>query len=116
MNEFDPNVLLAVVVGMLVRFGIPILVTVLAAMFLRRLDRRWQAQAEHIRSAPLGLGAAPAEVRCWEQSDCPPEKRDACPAYLRPSVPCWQVFRAKSGELAVDCLRCGVFVNAPARS
>jgi hypothetical protein len=116
MNALDPNVLLTVVVGLLLRFGIPIVLTVLAAWGLRRLDQRWQAQAEHARPAPLGLGAAPAEVRCWEQTDCPPEKHEGCPAFLRPSVPCWQVFREKSGELPTDCLRCGVFLHAPARS
>jgi hypothetical protein len=116
MSDLDLNALLAIVLGLLIRFGIPILLTVLAAWGLRRLDRRWQLQSEHLRPAPLGLGAAPAEVRCWEQSDCPQAKREACPAYSRPSVPCWQVFREKTGTLSAGCLSCDVFLNAPARS
>jgi hypothetical protein len=116
MNDLDLSALLAIGLGLLIRFGIPILLTGLAAWGLRRLDQRWQRQSEHIRPAPLGVGAAPAEVRCWEQADCPEAKREACPAYARPSVPCWQVFREQTGTLSTGCLVCGVFLNAPARS
>jgi hypothetical protein len=116
MDALDLSALFAVVFGLLLRFGIPILLTGLAAWGLRRLDQRWQMQSEHVRRAPLALGAAPAEVRCWEQTACPEAKRDACPAYARPSIPCWQVFRAASGDLSTGCLGCEVFVNAPARS
>ncbi|HMK09844.1 MAG TPA: hypothetical protein VK449_12515 [Anaerolineales bacterium] len=116
MNTFDWNVLLTVALGLTLRFGIPLLLTVLAAWGLRRLDQRWQRQSEHLRPSPLAMGAAPAEVRCWEQTDCPPEKRDNCPAYARPSVACWQVFREATGYLSTSCLSCEVFLNAPARS
>jgi hypothetical protein len=116
MNGLDLNAFLAVLLGLLLRFGVPLLLTGLAAWGLRRLDQHWKMQAEHIRPAPLGLGAAPAEVRCWEQTDCPSEKREACPAYNQPSVPCWQVFRESGGELSAGCLRCDVFRHAPARS
>lgn len=114
MNDF--NALLAVVLGLLIRFGVPLLLTVLAAWGLRRLDQHWQHESEHVRRAPLALGAAPVEVRCWEQTSCPEAKRDACPAYAQPSVPCWQLFRASNGDLSSGCLGCDVFVNAPARS
>jgi hypothetical protein len=116
MSEMDLNTLLAVTAGLLLRLGIPILLTVLAAWGLHRLDQHWKRQAEHTRPSPIGLGAAPAEVRCWEQADCPPEKREACPAYAQPSTPCWQLFRTTDGELAVGCLRCDVFRHAPARA
>lgn len=115
MGGFDWNAVLAVVMGLTLRFGIPLLLTALAAWGLRRLDQHWQLQAEHNRPAPLGLGAAVAEVRCWETSVCPPEKRDGCPAYSRPETPCWQVLRELNGFLPKDCLRCEVFLNAPAR-
>jgi hypothetical protein len=115
MNGIDLQAVYVMVVGLLIRFGIPILLTGLAAWGLRRLDRRWQQQSEHIRPAPLGLGAAPAEVRCWEQTDCPADKREGCPAYARPTTPCWQVFREATGYLPTSCLGCDVFLNAPAR-
>jgi len=115
MNEFDPNVLLAIVLGLGIRFGVPLLLTGLAAFGLRRLDRAWQMQAEHSRPAPLGLGAAAAEVRCWEETDCPPARRQSCPAFAQPDVPCWQVFRAQTGMLMKACLSCEVFLHAPVR-
>lgn len=116
MNDLDLSALLAIGLGLLIRFGIPILLTGLAAWGLRRLDQRWQVQSEHLRPAPLGVGAAAAEVRCWEQADCPEAERQVCPAYSRPSVPCWQVFREQTGTLSTGCLGCEVFLNAPARS
>src|SRR3972149_9919839 len=100
MNDLDLSALLAIGLGLLIRFGITILLTGLAAWSLRRLDQRWQRQAEHIRHAPLGVGAAPAEVRCWEQADCPEAKREACPAYARPSVPGSRAVRGRTGTLA----------------
>ena len=115
MNDLDLNVLLAILLGLLIRFGVPLLLTGLAALALRRLDHHWQQQAEHRRPVPLGLGAAPAEVRCWETADCPPEKRQACPAFAQPAVPCWQVFRQQTGLLMKSCLSCEVFLHAPAR-
>jgi hypothetical protein len=115
MSDLDWNALLAVVMGLTLRFGIPLLLTAAAAWGLRTLDRRWQLQAEHRRPSPLGLGAAASEVRCWETSDCPAEKREGCPAYARPETPCWQVFRELNGFLPKDCLGCDVFLNAPAR-
>jgi hypothetical protein len=116
MNDLDLTELFAVVLGLLIRFGIPLLLTGLAAWGLRRLDQHWQHESEHVRRAPLALGAASAEVRCWEQTTCPEAKRGACPAYAQPSVPCWQLFRASTGDLSTGCLSCEVFVNAPARS
>ena len=115
MNEFDLNALFAILFGLLLRFGVPLLLTGLAAWGLRRLDHHWQLQAEHSQPAPLGLGAAAAEVRCWETTDCPPEKRQACPAYAQPAVPCWQVFRQQTGQLAKACFGCEVFLHAPVR-
>jgi hypothetical protein len=115
MNDLDLNALLAVLLGLMIRFGVPLFLTGLAAWGLRRLDHHWQLQAEHTRPAPLGLGAAPAEVRCWETTDCPPEKRQACAAFAQPDVPCWQVFRQQTGMLMKSCLSCEVFVHAPVR-
>ena len=51
MNEFDMNALFAVLLGFLLRFGVPLLLTGLAAWGLRRLDHQWQMQAEHSQPA-----------------------------------------------------------------
>ena len=103
----------AVVAGFLIRFGVPIGLTALVAMLLRMLDNRWQAEAELVRVSGNSLGADWNEVRCWEISDCQPEARDKCPAYLQQEEPCWQVFRGEDQRLKEECLTCEVFVGAP---
>jgi hypothetical protein len=106
------NSLGAVVLGLLVRFGIPIGATALIAWLLRVLDLRWQREAEARRSVPA-VGAAARSVRCWEELGCPEERRQGCPAFARPDVPCWQAFRDAQGSLRPACLECVVFREAP---
>jgi len=98
-------------IGLVVRFGIPIVLTILIVMWLRRLDARWQLEAN--RTRPRAAVAAMPQVRCWEQRGCPPERRASCPAYARPDVACWQVFRGADGRLHEACLNCDVFRKAP---
>lgn len=95
------------------RFGIPIVLTILMVWAFRRLDARWQEQAETTRKLAAEKGLVPI-VRCWLLNDCPDEKREKCPAYLEQHTPCWQHFRMKNGELKQACLGCGVFRGAPA--
>ena len=95
----------AILVGLIVRLGIPILVTALVVLALRRLDARWQAESNSI---PLKV----EKPRCWQTQGCTPSKRKACAGYKSP-LPCWQVFRLSSGYLNERCLGCKVFVEAP---
>jgi hypothetical protein len=106
------EILGAFLAGLLLRFGIPLAVTVLLAWGLRRMDSRWREEAR-LRQAGA-VGAALRQVRCWEDKACPPERRESCPAYPQPETPCWQVFRAQDGRLREACLSCEVFLEAPA--
>ena len=101
--------LVAVLTGIALRLGLPIGVTALAAWVLRRLDRRWQREAEGSSSAPASV----MEVRCWEIRGCSESERADCPAHARPETPCWQVFREIKGRLPERCLDCEVFRQAP---
>jgi hypothetical protein len=103
----------AILYGIVLRFVIPIGITVLLALFLRRLDARWMKEAEERRLRAHSLGADVRQVRCWEGRDCPPEERDQCPAYIQPRIPCWQLFRDHRGSLKETCLSCEVFLEAP---
>jgi hypothetical protein len=104
MNEFY-----ALLTGLLLRFGIPILFTGGLVYLLARLDARWQQEAvQQKEPAPLT-----DQKPCWEQKDCPPGQVQACPA-ASSSEPCWQVFRQNNGYLAQKCLDCQVFSSAPA--
>lgn len=95
------------ILGLLFRLGIPIGLTTLAIWFLRRLDTRWQAEAEQ----PIPV--APQGIPCWQRKNCSKEKRANCPACQQSNIPCWQLFRSKDGLLREDCINCDVFREAP---
>jgi hypothetical protein len=101
----DATVAFAILVGLIVRLGVPVLVTVLAVVALRQLDARWQAEA---KSMPLKV----EKPRCWQAQGCAPSDRKACAGFKSP-LPCWQVFRLPSGYLNEKCLGCKVFAEAP---
>jgi hypothetical protein len=97
---------LTIILGVLLRIGIPVAVTALLFFFLRRLDKRWQEEAEAI---PVISSQQP----CWEIKNCSEEKRLNCPAFSKTGTPCWQVSRTKNGLMQADCLGCEVFRQAP---
>ncbi len=96
----------ALILGLLLRIGIPLVISGVLFFFLKRLDERWQKQA---RILPL----VPAGKRCWEINGCAPSKKKQCPAFAQPNLPCWQVFRGKDGTLKETCLGCAVFRQSP---
>jgi hypothetical protein len=103
----------ALLLGLLLRYGVPIGITALLAWLLMKLDARWQEQADRLRVPLSSLGAEVRQVRCWETTECSREKRENCPACAEPSVPCWQVFRKEEGRMREACFTCQVFVGAP---
>lgn len=98
--------LLALLTGLFVRLAIPILVTALIIVLLRRLDARWQKEAH------LPVLAVP-KPECWKEKGCPPDQRASCPGAKSP-LPCWQAFRSPNGYLREECLTCKIFTEAPA--
>ena len=100
------DVVLTFLLGLLLRLGIPILVTAGLLVLLHRLDRRWQKEA-------LTLPVVPAGRPCWEIKGCSDEEKKDCPAVAQPKTPCWQVFRSKDGVMKEACLGCDVFRRAP---
>ena len=106
MNILVPFFYLAI--GLLLRLAIPIAATLLVIFILRKLDKRWQAEAK----------LAPAKVEkaeCWKVKGCPPEQAKDCIA-AKSQLPCWQVKRLPNGYLNEDCLSCPVFIEAPVPS
>ena len=100
--------MVAILVGITARLAIPILVTILAVYFLRRLDAHWQAEGQML----------PAKVKkpaCWEVMGCSPVQRKTCPGFAS-ALPCWQARRTTSGYLREECLICKVFLKAPVPS
>lgn len=103
---------LPLLLGTLLRIGVPVALTVAAAWALRKLDLSWQREAEDYR-ARAGIGRATFElIQCWVLNDCPSEQRERCPAYRERQGPCWQHFRDERGRLTERCLGCQVFKRA----
>jgi hypothetical protein len=92
--------------GILLRIGLPVSVTALVFLLLRRLDDRWQKEA-------LAIPVISSQRPCWETRGCSEEKRKDCPAFAHSKNPCWQVFRTPNGLLKEECLGCDVFRLAP---
>jgi len=101
--------LLTILIGLAVRLALPIVVTMIAVYFLRKLDAHWQKQAEYELAHPV------EETETWDLKNCPIEKRSTQPAATS-SVPCWQTHRLPNGYLNDECLSCEVFHDAPART
>ena len=100
------NTILTIILGLLLRIGIPLAVTAGVIYLLHRLDQRWQKEALSVPVVTL------TGKPCWEVKECPDTIHKACSAAAQPRVPCWQVFRSKSGVLREDCLSCEVFRQA----
>lgn len=94
------------------RFGVPILMTVVLVWVFSKLDARWQKQAEEVRAQAVADGVVPV-VKCWLFNDCPEEAKVNCVAYQNQGKPCWQHFRTKNGCLKDGCVDCKVFRGAP---
>jgi hypothetical protein len=101
---------LATVGGLILRIGIPVMITVLVIHFLRQLDENWKHQTETKKAE--ALQTKPKNVGCWELNGCSAEKKSICPAYAQPEKPCWQVFRSTNGQLREGCIGCQVFKQA----
>ncbi|NIM92725.1 MAG: hypothetical protein GTO18_03285 [Anaerolineales bacterium] len=108
----DPVIVGAFLLAVLLRIGLPILITALIVWGLRKLDAHWQSESEE-QELDIREIVAVQRTPCWEFHGCPEYKRQDCPAYLNPTIPCWQHFRNGRGELRVTCLDCQVFREAP---
>ncbi|MEA1977459.1 MAG: hypothetical protein U9N80_06125 [Chloroflexota bacterium] len=111
MNEF--SMILTLIAGLLLRFGIPIVITALLVYALRRLDQKWQREVEMPAQADPVRVSLFDKIRCWATNECSQEIRDTCPAFIESGRPCWQVHRDVSGEMQPKCLECPVFQAAP---
>ena len=99
------------VLGLLIRFGLPILMTALVIVGLRRLDEIWQSSASEPSLAIARINVE--NSGCWINKNCSEEQRKRCPAYQQQGMPCWQVMRDDHGQMKAACLGCEVFKSAP---
>ena len=102
----DTNTIFALIFGLVVRLGLPLLVTVLIVIGLRRLDIRWQKEAELERNLLIR-----DEEPCWKEQGISMD--DIKARVAESGKPCWQIHRLSNGYLREACLDCDVFINAP---
>jgi hypothetical protein len=100
-------------IGLLIRIGIPLLLTAFIVWTLRRLDARWQSEVNRTTEIKAKRQVQIRPLHCWEIQHCAPSLRESCRAYKNSTVPCWQQFRNGNGELREMCLECEIFRNAP---
>lgn len=82
----------AAVAGMFIlRLGVPLAITFGVAYLLRRLDKKWEAEARQQAS-----GAQEAIAANCAYAD-------------RTDMPCWVARRQQEGQLAAECYSCARF-------
>lgn len=102
---------LTVVIGTVLRLGLPILLTIAVIYLLSQLDKSWTSKA--LREGAVPASAFAHNTGCWDVKGCSHEQREHCDAYAHPETPCWQHYRNSNGELREGCIGCDVFRKAP---
>jgi hypothetical protein len=103
MDEFKMTMFM--VLGILLRIGIPLGLTFLLARFLRRLDAKWRAEASELQPGEAIMLELWLKNPCWDELDCTKEQCENCTAYNQKEKPCWEVFRV-NGRLRSECQEC----------
>jgi hypothetical protein len=98
--------ILVILTGILLRLVVPLVLTALVVIVLRKLDARWQAEAE--RESKMLLNG---EVHCWKEEGLPSSEIKL--RLTKGERPCWQSCRLSNGNLREKCLDCEVFHDAP---
>ena len=107
---------LAVFGMFLLRLGVPLLLTFAVGYALRRLDAKWQAEAQGNPVAVQILEKVDPEIKalkperpCWEIHGCTERQRAGCPACELLDLPCWVAHLRKTGRLPDMCPGCELF-------
>jgi hypothetical protein len=103
MDEF--TVTMFMVLGILLRIGIPLGLTFLLASFLRGLDAKWRDEASQVQPGETILRELWLSNPCWVEMDYSGGQCENCPAYNQKEKPCWEVFR-ENGSLNKKCQEC----------
>jgi len=120
MNEWQA---MLIMVGLFaLRCILPVLVTIGLGYLMNRLVDRWEAEEEAERQmAPQpqpvpepAVVTAILSVPCWLMNNCPPERREMCPAFQERGVPCWQARKQANGALPANCPDCPRYVTGHA--
>ena len=100
------NTLQVLVTGVLLRLIVPLAITILVVIVLRKLDARWQAEAENERAMLVK-----DKMPCWKEQGFSMDEIKL--RVEKDNQPCWQTHRLSSGYLREACLDCEIFLSAP---
>ena len=104
MNE--GFVTLYILLGILLRFAVPLAITFLVARFLRKLDRKWRDEAKlEKEQSRLVFTNLFQQQPCWEYNRCSGIRKAECLVYNQKQTPCWEVYRS-NGTLKTACKTC----------
>jgi hypothetical protein len=106
--------------GMFVlRLGVPLAITLAVGYWLRRLDAKWQAEAQARWKANQAQREAKIEPQtelvkviqgpCWVLKGCPETVYPQCPAYHHSDIPCWLAWFQAERAIPARCYRCTLF-------
>jgi hypothetical protein len=103
------------------RLGVPVAFTLAVCFLLRRLDRKWEEEAQlgAVSAEAAGDGEAPSDTAtslpCWLIKGCGPERYENCAAYHNRALPCWLARLRAEGRIPQPCSSCSLF-RTPAGS
>jgi hypothetical protein len=96
----------------ILRLGVPLLIIFGVGYGLRRLDAKWEAEAQATtRKAVVKteIELRPVEQPCWVLKNCPEPVYTRCPAFLNGQQPCWLARSRAEGMLPNKCFQCVLF-------
>ncbi len=111
---------IVVLVLMMLRVGIPLLLTMSVGAVVSGIDfRRKRVLQEEM--AVVTAGAAPSvsaaqRKPCWLCKNCSEKDYIKCPAYANTSVPCWVARLGGQGRIPSICANCELFEMCFGRS
>ncbi len=100
---------LVVAYMLILRVGVPILITLMIGAWLRKLLEEREAR-EQKRPDALAAGQ-----HCWEIKQCPEAEQARCAAKQHPDLPCWLALQLNGAGLKPGCYACPIYTqHAPA--
>lgn len=106
MNNY--LVTLMLIGGIIIRFGIPIVITFVLSAGLQKLDQKWRKEAKIAskKKQVTALMVVDIEViPCWIFNQCPETKFKNCVISNNPRQICWESKYSK-GKINAECIVC----------
>ena len=112
MSAMDRVLEVLVIVGLfLLRLGIPIIITLAVGYLLRRLDAKWEAEAQENSQSSTTPQMASTRKPCWEEKGCTEQQMAQCPACKWHDLPCWMARLRVENKLPTACIDCPRFTS-----